>query len=276
VGHDDAAAPEAGGRSSPRLDASGLLATGALFYALGVVVENLYLWQFGSADFTLLRPRAAFTGLLVALPTVVSLWVPLFLFERPKDVQPGGRWFVQIYRRFNQAGDWFGVVVLQLAPLIYYWAAVLLIPGRTVPRTPESWVFDIFLPGLFLWFTGLVASLLGFFVLLAATGNEERMLDELGQVNRDRTPRTIRNTASLLFGLLLMGAAHLVLFVAWVYPSVPRQIGGARPQDVQLVVSGDDFGALSSLGVPWVSGVAASGSSSRLTEKLLLIEAGEG
>lgn len=81
-----------------------------VLYGIGLLAANIYLMQFGAADFSLLRPRAVVTGALIVLPAVIALWLPLFMFNRPSAPSQAGSWLGALNRRFTTGQAWVGEV----------------------------------------------------------------------------------------------------------------------------------------------------------------------
>jgi hypothetical protein len=249
--------------------ASLAIAVAAGLFGLGTLVANLYLLAYGASDFSLVRPRAIFTGLLVVAPAIITFGLPLFFFDRPARKVAGeksrriSKGAAALLVNFDWVQSWIGALAFQLLPFLYYVTVVALVPGRTGPVTPIS-AANVLAIGFLLWATGLIGVLGSLLSGLSFLGLSDRFLDALGQTRRDRTPITIRSRVQAIGLSCVLVATHIALFVANVYPSVPRAIGGARPQEVQLILS------------PEQTGANEAGLAPELGEKQVLIEAGEG
>jgi hypothetical protein len=208
------------------------------------------------------------------LPAVIALWLPLFLFDRPQRRGQAGSWLGALNSRFTTGQAWVGEVSVQFLPFIYYIFAVASRPGAAQLESTGRWA-EAFVIGFVLWATALGSSFFGVVLFAVLTGREESLYSVLGQPVRPREPTTPRSTAGIVTGLCFLAVVHVGLFVICVYPSVPRQMGGARQQSVRLVVDGAAATSLVGAGVPFPS-LGPSTSLNATTTPVDLLEAGDG
>lgn len=209
-------APPAGGGDSPGpaaaipLDriARGLALVGAVSYVLGLVVVNTYLLRLGVADFDLLRPRFVATGLVVLLLAVGSLLPLLIAVVNGEDVWPGRDRAVT-----ENAGRVGGLVILVLGLPIFLLAGLWDIGfGRALMLYGFS--FGV----------AAVAALLG---LTVASRSFTRAWT---------ADQRVGGIVSLSVVLALALFFHVGWFARAVYPRIPEQFGGGRPQAATLVI----------------------------------------
>lgn len=234
----------------------------AVFYALGLVVTNAYLAQFGIAEWGLLRSRFVLTGLLVVAPLFVSFsfgqGFKNILLEHKNDYP--GRWILSQANRqhFYVIPLLFGIVVIGLPGAIYYMILLTIGAGDSALRIAIS------LAG---W-SGLIAINIVLTQFLVAIrrgtfGTRPRATFEyslswwfLGSASR-------LGLGTLLFVAIFAG--YLSVFVRDTYPYIPEQFGGGRPREVQLLLDPDQYVSVAQLHIPLQEG------SIRLTETVALI-----
>lgn len=228
----------------------------ALLFALGLLVTNTYLLQFGLSEFGLLRARFVLTGVLASFPTAMNVGCLALAYVVTRDVNAR---FTDRSRRFKDIAD-TGIllVVGVILPIV-----VLGVVFRKAEFT-DSQVFD----ALLLWSIGFLPILP--FSLVAA----DRMIrayqqrrSSLFQLETEllTPPRSSSFKLPLMvsivlsaIGLLVSGLLYVELFVRHVYPNVPEQFGGGQPHQVQLLFRPDSVADVARMHIPIEAGATLS------------------
>lgn len=228
----------------------------ALLFALGLLVTNTYLLQFGLSEFGLLRARFVLTGVLASFPTVVNVGCLALAYVVTRDVNAR---FANKSRHVKDGADL--VILLAIGALLPI--VVLGVVFRKAEFT-DSQIFD----ALLLWSIGFLPILP--FSLVAAdrmirayrhrhTGLFELETELLAppRSSRFKLPLMISIVLSAI-GLLISGLLYVELFVRHVYPNVPEQFGGGQPHQVQLLFRPDSVEDVARMHIPIEPGATLS------------------
>ena len=216
---------------------------GALFYVLGFLTTNAYLYKLGVSDFSLLRTRFILTGVLTLAPLVLALiggiyaaldatvygshaglttraylWIlarhrppvcPLLhaLFgrrrERRRHLRPRCRLAQRGLRRHRAGGCWL------------HWRCTA---SRSAARSAT-------------WHTGENRS------------RYDRFTERFG------VPNAVVETMIFAVAGVVLFLVYIGLFGQYFYPRLPEQLGGGRPRMAQILVSGEAVPAVRELGL---------------------------
>lgn len=218
-------------------------------YASGLVVVNAYLLPYGVSDFNLFRARFVFTGLLVVATLVVATAGPLAGFYLARSAIRGfPEPLLNISRksrRRSRSAAWFMRIDFGFVAFLFLAAppVVFVLAFRQTP-----------LGGVVLYLVAGVSGGILFLAIAFARGGLKRAENHRAERpdkdgDRDTPPRW------LFYGLLSFFLLPYLYFLAThfaqdVYPRVPEQMGGGRPQMAQFLVQHDSVAGLSELGVP--------------------------
>jgi hypothetical protein len=246
--------------------AAGALAI--ISYASGLVVVNAYLLPYGVSDFNLFRARFVLTGLLVVATLVVATGSPLagFLLARsavrgfPKPLLKVGR----EPRKRSRVAAWFLRIDCAFIAVLFFVAPPVIFVmafGQTLLGSALLYLF---------------AGVTGGILLLAVAYAQGRLkrAEESRTGWPDQNGDDSRLPRWIFYGLLSFFLFPYLYFLATrfaqeVYPRIPEQMGGGRPQIAQFLVKHDSVAGLSELGVPM------SESDSDTTAVLFLLFRGE-
>lgn len=251
------------GTDSPVNDESGglgeqskLLALGvAVMYAAGLFATNAFLRQHEISDFSLLRPKALFTGALVVGSLGIIAFVPLHVVADLIDRRQNS---IAITTRF------LGTFAIRLlAPWILL-AAVLWISAAD----DSSPLFDSFFGErrpllIFLRVAGelYVAACTTATLAVASTVFFRRATEKISYVGMSKSWAKFVICAA---GSLLGFACYVWVFATSLYPVIPQPLGGGRPEAVRFLIKSDAVPAVRQLGIYFVPGT-------NITERLPLI-----
>jgi hypothetical protein len=188
-----------------------------LFYVLGILVVNMYLFQKDISDFALFRVRFIVTGALSFLPILLCL---LGLAQiRFQDAQLEQNRFMR---------QWMGPLIKGAATCLYAFVGTFLIEKKIT--------LAIFIAATFLT---------GFSIIRLLNDHSDTTLSP--NILR---PGLFRTLTSIIF-LLLGGSVYLVIFSDKIFPKIPEQFGGAQPKFVQLLIEKNSLDGARELGVPF-------------------------
>ncbi len=219
-----------------------LAAVAALFYVIGFLTTNAYLYLIGVSDFSLLRTRFILTGVLTLLPIILALvggiYAALDLSAQSADGGLSPRTYL-----------W---VLLDVAlPFVLYFALFTLVAGNDVVASArDAALLSVVCAGIVL---AVLTSLSLYHV------SRRRPLSHLAR--RGQPIRYERFSAR--FGIpdalvesMIFGVAGLVIFLVYIglfgqyfYPTFPEQIGGGRPRTAQMLIAADAVPAVRELGL---------------------------
>ena len=215
---------------------------GALFYILGFLTTNAYLYKLGVSDFSLLRTRFILTGVLTLAPLALALIGGLYA---ALDVTVYGSHAGLTTR----AHLW---ILVDIAfPFSLYFVLFSVVAENDVVTSARD--------------AALLSAVCAVLVLAALTSlavyrkSERRPLSHLayrGQpVTYDRfterfgVPNAVVETTIFAVAGVVLFLVYIGLFGQYFYPTMPEQLGGARPRIAQILVSGDAVPAVRELGL---------------------------
>jgi hypothetical protein len=215
---------------------------GALFYVLGFLTTNAYLYKLGVSDFSLLRTRFILTGVLTLAPLALALIGGLYA---ALDVTLcGGH-----ARLTSRAYLW---ILADIAlPFVLYFVLFSVVAENDVVTSARD--------------AALLSAVCAVIVLalLAALAiyrkSDRRPLSHLayrGQpipydrfTERFGVPNALVETMIFAVAGVVLFLAYIGLFGQYFYPTLPEQLGGGRPRMAQILVSGDAVPAVRQLGL---------------------------
>jgi len=215
---------------------------GALFYVLGFLTTNAYLYKLGVSDFSLLRTRFILTGVLTIAPLALALIGGLYA---ALDVTIYG----SDSGLTTHAYLW---ILLDVAfPFALYFVLFSVVAENDVVTSARD--------------AALLSAVCAVIVLAALAAlaiyrkSERRPLSHLayrGQpVTYDRfterfgVPNAVVETMIFAVAGVVLILAYIGLFGQYFYPTMPEQLGGGRPRVAQILVSGDAVPAVRELGL---------------------------
>jgi hypothetical protein len=215
---------------------------GALFYVLGFLTTNAYLYKLGVSDFSLLRTRFILTGVLTLAPLALALIGGIYA---ALDVTVYG----------SHAGLTTRAYLWVLADIAFPFALYFILFSVVAENDPVTSARD----------AALLSAACAVIVLAALAAvavyrkSERRPLSHLayrGQpVTYDRfterfgVPNAVVETTIFAVAGVMLILAYIGLFGQYFYPTMPEQLGGGRPRVAQILVSADAVPAVRELGL---------------------------
>jgi hypothetical protein len=228
----------------------------ALVYGTGLSTTNVFLSSLGLADFSLIKPKAIFTGAIVlgtlALLGIGPTHVLASLLDRNHPPpRPLTRWF------FAKSA---AKVVLPIVVVTWMcWVAgrppwtFLNAPWYKPSSPSESWRFAV---GLYLssvvTYALAIQSVRSFKAVRAANSFP-------GIATR------LAKLTLLLAGALIGLSCYINVFATTLYTVLPQAIGGGSPEMVRFIVQNDSVADLRNLGIAFIDDKTS------LTEPLLVV-----
>lgn len=207
-------------------------------YVVGLLVANTYLYQFGANDYSLLRPKAVFTGAWVVL-LIVVLGMPTISVMR-RSLLPnrdGTLMGLGAVRRFwrntlaSVAGSFFlGVFVC------FLWGDY-----RGV-----GWIGRLTLSAVSAF--GLYTAAVGLVGILAMAHRRQQRSSTIAKTSRVPTADSWLWTAAGA-AFVLVFAGFLANFAQTLYPGMPNQFGGGQSQIVRLALNPEGVSLARHLGI---------------------------
>jgi hypothetical protein len=213
-----------------------------LFYVLGFLTTNAYLYKLGVSDFSLLRTRFILTGVLTLVPLMLALvWGIYAAFDMTVYGRPGGLSRSAYLYIFTDIAVPFG---------LYFLLFAYVAENDVVTAARDA---------------ALLAGVCAFLVLTLLTAlalyrkSERRPLSHL--VYRGEPPNLEQFSQrfgvpsavleSMVFGVggVLLGLAYISIFGYQFYPALPEQLGGGRPRIVQVLIDPNAVPAVRELGL---------------------------
>jgi hypothetical protein len=215
---------------------------GALFYVLGFLTTNAYLYRLGVSDFSLLRTRFILTGVLTIAPLALALIGGLYAALDVTVYGGDGALTTRAYL-------W---ILLDVAcPFTLYFVLFSVVAENDVITSARD--------------AALLSAACAVIVLAALAAvavyrkSERRPLSHLayrGQpVTYDRfterfgVPNAVVETTIFAVAGVMLILAYIGLFGQYFYPTMPEQLGGGRPRVAQILVSADAVPAVRELGL---------------------------
>lgn len=220
-----------------------LAASAALFYVMGFLTTNAYLFLLGVADFSLLRTRFILTGVLVFIPLVPALLGGIYAA-------------VDMVVHRNERGltrrayTWI-LIDIALPFLFYFFLFAVMAENELVTSARLAALLS------------LVCSVLVMAILFTAAIYRTSGRRPLSYLMLRNKPESADEHFRHRFGVpdaavegLVLALVALVLFLTYLglfgqffYPLVPEQMGGGRPRTAQLLIAGDGIAAAQQLGL---------------------------
>jgi hypothetical protein len=215
---------------------------GALFYVLGFLTTNAYLYKLGVSDFSLLRTRFILTGVLTIAPLALALIGGLYAALDVTVYGSDGGLTTRAYL-------W---ILLDVAfPFALYFVLFSVVAENDVVTSARD--------------AALLSAICAVIVLAALASlavyrkSERRPLSHLayrGQpITYDRfterfgVPNAVVETMIFAVAGVVLLLTYIGLFGQYFYPAMPEQLGGGRPRMAQILVSGDAVPAVRQLGL---------------------------
>ena len=215
---------------------------GAIFYVLGFLTTNAYLYKLGVSDFSLLRTRFILTGVLTLAPLGLALIGGIYA---ALDATLYGSHTGLTTRAYL----WI-LADIALPFTLYFTLFSVVAENDVVTSARDSALLSVICAVM------VLALLLS---LALYRKSERRPLSHLayrGQpVSYDRftdrfgVPNGVVETLIFAVAGVVLFLAYIGLFGQYFYPTVPEQLGGGRPRRAQILVTGDAVPAVRELGL---------------------------
>jgi hypothetical protein len=215
---------------------------GALFYVLGFLTTNAYLYKLGVSDFSLLRTRFILTGVLTLAPVVLALIGGIYA---ALDATLHGSHTGLTSRAYL----W---ILADIAlPFALYFTLFSVVAENDVGASARD--------------AALLSAVCAVLVLALLVSlalyrkSERRPLSHLAYrgkpVSYDRfterfgVPSGVVETTIFAVAGVVLFLAYIGLFGQYFYPTLPEQLGGGRPRMAQILVTGEAVPAVRELGL---------------------------
>ncbi|MBA2596975.1 MAG: hypothetical protein H0V00_10175 [Chloroflexia bacterium] len=219
-----------------------LAAIAAIFYVLGFLTTNSYLYLLGVSDFSLLRTRFILTGVLTFMPIVLALVGGIYAA-------------VDVYAHNDEGPLSTRAYVWVLAdialPFALYFALFYLVADNDAMTSARDAAL------LSVVCAVIVLAVLSSLALYRTS--ERRPLSHLARrrqpFNYDRfsarfgVPDALVESMIFAVGGFLLMLAYIALFGQYFYPTIPEQLGGGRPRIAQVLIAADAVPAVRELGL---------------------------
>ena len=219
-----------------------LAAITAVFYVVGFLTTNAYLYKLGVSDFSLLRTRFVLTGVLTVIPLVLALVGGIY--AAVDTAAFGG-----LGRTMSRASLW------ALADITVPFVLYFLLFWFVADNDPVTSARDAALLSAIC--AVIVAAFLAALALFQRSGHRpvSHLVYHRKAVSYERFTGWFGIPDGVVECLIFAVAGPLLLF-AYIgvfgdhfYPMIPEQIGGGRPRLVQLLVASDAVPAVRELGL---------------------------
>ena len=215
---------------------------GALFYVLGFLTTNAYLYKLGVSDFSLLRTRFILTGVLTLAPLALALIGGLYA---ALDVTLYGS------DTGLTSGAYLWILLDVAFPFFLYFVLFSVVAENDAVTSARD--------------AALLSAVCAVIVLAALASlaiyrkSDRRPLSHLAYRGRPVTfdrfterfgvPNAVVETMIFAVAGVVLILAYIGLFGQYFYPTMPEQIGGGRPRVAQILVSADAVPALREIGL---------------------------
>jgi len=215
---------------------------GALFYVLGFLTTNAYLYKLGVSDFSLLRTRFILTGVLTLAPLALALIGGIYAALD-----------VTVYSSHTglTTRAYFWILADIALPFALYFTLFSVVAENDVITSARDAALLSAVCAV------MVLALLASLALYRKS--ERRPLSHLayrGQpviydrfTERFGVPSAVVETMIFAVAGVVLFLAYIGLFGQYFYPTLPEQLGGGRPRVAQILVSGDAVPAVRELGL---------------------------
>ena len=203
-----------------------------LFYVLGFLTTNSYLYKLGVSDFSLLRTRFILTGVLTLAPLALALVWGIYA-ALDLSIYGGERGLSK------HATLWMLADVT--VPFMLYFLLFAVVAENDVVTAARDAALLSLICAL------VVLALLSSLWLYRTS--QRRPLSHLIYRRHDvpyerfnarfGVPTTVVETMTFGVGGVLLILAYIGIFGYHFYPAIPEQIGGGRPRVVQLLIAAD-------------------------------------
>lgn len=229
-----------------------LAAVTAVFYVVGFLTTNAYLYQLGVSDFSLLRTRFVLTGVLTLAPLALALITGVYV-ALDATVYVGDLWRI---KRAHLA-----VLVDVAIPFALYFLLFSYVAGNEpVVAARDAALLTVICAVIVL---ALIATLtlyrrserkpLRRIIYRGDRVEYERFTERFG------VPDAVVETLIFILGGILLILTYLGIFGVHFYPIIPEQLGGGRPRTAQLLVTANAIPAARELGIDVTEGAPLSG-----------------
>ncbi len=240
---------DATARASEKANEDGSKAGAALLavvYATGLVTTNVFLYGHGISDFSVLKPRAIFTGAIVLCSLALFAFMPTLIISNvAKNRGVSKAW---------SPYDFLPLVGKLLTPLVIGVAVCWVIRGMRVDyAVGKYWLssrdrlFYSFLAALQFYFAATISAVL----TVQSVRSYRFAVDKSsfsGMANRWAL-FTFWGTA-----LLLAVLWYIAVFAGFAYIVIPQQFGGGRPESFRLKIKQDSVPDVKGLGIKFLKG----------------------
>jgi hypothetical protein len=228
----------------------------AAFYALGLIVVNVYLSNFGVYSLSLFRLNYITAGMWDAIFIVAPTWVTLTCVGMIIMIVPAWRRKL-LGRLYTESPDHWEGTLANLVTVLIFFGCTLIFTGFIVSKA-MFYLSTSYKNLIFSLITGVITGTYLFvFPLFIASVKSHGLL------------RLMRLFLVVLAGMLVL-FAHALDFARTAYGVIPPYLGGGKPSEVELVLSVDsntrDF--LINSGLEFRNGT-------NITEKVKLISVSE-
>lgn len=193
-------------------------------YVVGLLIVNMYLYQIGMTDFSVLRTRFILTGVLATLPVMVVILIVLEVATTIVGIKTKHR--AERARGKRISGS--DLVFHGLVPILALIGTVVLLV------TAGGIDFRWSLAPVVLFYLALL------FLALDSTSKNSLILSGWARGSDGWQPSRVQKievhaTTIVLGGILAF--IYLDTFASTFYPKTPEQFGGGKPKQVQIVLS---------------------------------------
>jgi hypothetical protein len=223
-------------------------------YAVGLITTNVFLYGYGISDFSLVRPKALFTGTaVIGSLTLISFW-PTRMAARIIESGPS--------RNLKS-------VTIAVAKSLVSWILLVPVCWKVLALGNKFQLAPIFEPWGVRQYTQPISIATQLFVAACTVSILAIQVVRIyGVAASSQTFASIaRDWAKLaIFSAMLVGAFawYVAVFSKYIYVAIPNQFGGGRPDEIRLVIKSDAEESVSSLGIRFVG-------NSRVTEPLTVL-----
>lgn len=219
-----------------------LAAITAVFYVVGFLTTNSYLYKLGVSDFSLLRTRFVLTGVLTTIPLALALMGGIY--AAVDTAAFGG-----IGRNMSRASLW-ALADISVPFLLYFLLFWFVADNDPVTSARDAALLSALC-------AVIVAAFLAALALFQRSGHRpvSHLMYRRRSVSYERFTGwfgipdfVVERLVFAVAGTLLL-FAYIGVFGDHFYPMIPEQIGGGRPRVVQLLVAADAVPAVRELGL---------------------------
>jgi hypothetical protein len=220
----------------------GVAAIAAVFYVVGFLTTNAYLYQLGVSDFSLLRTRFILTGVLALAPLVLALIMGVYA-ALDATAFVGEAW--------GRRKAYLSVLGDIAIPFVLYFVLFFVVAENGVVASAR------YAGALTVLCAAIVLMCMASLSFYRKSGRRplQRVFYRGERVafarfnERYGIPETAVETLVFVVGATILFLAYIGLFGQVFYPIIPEQLGGGKPRTVQLLVAADAVPAARELGI---------------------------